>query len=202
MIYVRSEPPEDLPVSRAELKAHLRREPDDTHEDALLDAYLAAAVDHLDGRGGILGCCLVDQEWLAYADFPVPIGSGRHERGFRLELGPIRTDLTVSVQYRRAGAWLYVDPDTFWIVQERGERASVVPAPGRSWPAADAVRNAWRITFRAGFGGPEHVPPAIRAAVLLLAADLYEDRGGKSAAGLVPNATVDRLLGPYSLVTV
>lgn len=196
MIYVRSSPPDELPIAVSRFKAHLRREADDTFEDELLEAYLQAAVDHLDGRDGILGRCLVSQEWTAYADAPDP------RRGFRLELGPVRNDLLVSVRYWSAGSLLFVDPSVYRVEQEVGEQASVVLAPGRAWPLADAVRNAWQVTFTAGYGTDEHVPPAIRAAILLLAADLYGDRSGKMSANQVANPTVDRLLTPYRTVTV
>lgn len=41
------------------------------------------------------------------------------------------------------------------------------------------------------------VPPAVNAAVLLLVADLYENREAQGAAALHENRTVERLLWPY-----
>jgi len=200
MIYVRSAPPEALPVTLAELKAHLRREADETAEDLLLQSYLNGAVDHLDGRHGALGRCLVDQDWSAYAERPERLPCGRP--GFRLELGPIRNDLLVRVRYWSGGELLEVDPGHFRVEQERLEEASVVAAPGASWPSADPVRNAWRVDFTAGYGGPEAVPEALRAAILLLAADLDGDRSGKTLASLNDNPTVERLVAPYRKVTL
>ena len=48
-------------VSTADAKAHLRV--DDGEEDALIEAAVAAAVQHLDGYGGILGRALMQQDW-------------------------------------------------------------------------------------------------------------------------------------------
>lgn len=48
-------------VTLPELKAHLRV--DGTEEDAMLLAYEAAAVSHLDGWRGVLGRCILSQQW-------------------------------------------------------------------------------------------------------------------------------------------
>ncbi|TDR94200.1 head-tail connector protein [Enterovirga rhinocerotis] len=201
MIYVRSTPPALLPVTLALFKQQLRLEADESFEDLLLQSYLEAAVAHLDGRDGILGRCLVDQVWTAYAEGPVRLPCGR--AGFRLELGPVRSDLTVSVRYWAAGEYQDVDPGHYRVEQERLEEASVVLAPGASWPAAEPVRNAWRIDFVAGFGAAAAAVPApLQAAILLLATDLANDRSGKTLASLVTNPTVDRLIAPYRKVAV
>ena len=169
----------------------------------LLEAYLAAAVDHLDGRAGILGRCLLEQEWQAYADRPTyhgdrgPCGAV----GFRIDLGPVQTDAAIAIEYRQAGAWHVVDPAAILVAELPAGEAFLTPALGQSWPAADAVPNAWRITFMAGHDDVADVPAALRAAILLIASDLYGDRGGKSVASMVENPTVGRLLGPYRKVT-
>lgn len=86
---------------------------------------------------------------------------------------------------------------------------AVSPKPGFSWPSTQPTREAVRIQFRAGYASeasPEDgtgVPFAIRAAMLLMMADLYQHREsvivGTSAAEL-PNS-VRALLEPYYLGT-
>mgnify|MGYP001252269107 FL=1 len=48
-------------VGLTDLKAHLRVDVQD--EDELIQAYEAAAVSHLDGWRGVLGRCILEQEW-------------------------------------------------------------------------------------------------------------------------------------------
>ena len=86
---------------------------------------------------------------------------------------------------------------------ERADQRLVVPARGAAWPAYDFDPEAWRITFRAGYGDAgEAVPSPIRSAILLLVADLFDQRDGKVQANLVDNPTVDRLLAPFRRVAV
>lgn len=59
-------PPASLPVTLAEAKAHCRVDHDD--EDALIEAYIAAAVAHLDGWRGVLGRAIMPQTWAVTVD--------------------------------------------------------------------------------------------------------------------------------------
>lgn len=59
-------PPASLPVTLADVKAHCRVDHDD--EDAMLTAYLAAAVAHLDGWRGVLGRAIMPQTWAVTVD--------------------------------------------------------------------------------------------------------------------------------------
>lgn len=63
-------PPAALPVSLADMKAHLRVDHND--EDELIDATQEAAVAYLDGRGGILGRCIIPQVWAVDVAGPGP----------------------------------------------------------------------------------------------------------------------------------
>lgn len=59
-------PPASLPVTLAEAKAHCRVDYDD--EDAMMTAYLSAAVAHLDGWRGTLGRAIMPQTWAVTVD--------------------------------------------------------------------------------------------------------------------------------------
>lgn len=63
---VRIQAPLLMPVSLAEAKLYCRV--DGTEDDSLIASLIAAAVDHLDGRTGILGRCMVTQVWRYRAD--------------------------------------------------------------------------------------------------------------------------------------
>lgn len=52
--------PADMPVTAALIKCQL--DIDFADDDALIDAYISAAVSYLDGQGGILGRCIVNQD--------------------------------------------------------------------------------------------------------------------------------------------
>jgi uncharacterized phiE125 gp8 family phage protein len=55
-------PPTGEIVTVAEMKVHLRIV-DDTSHDAQLQAYINAAVAYLDGWRGVLGRCILAQDW-------------------------------------------------------------------------------------------------------------------------------------------
>lgn len=60
------EGPQEAAVSLSDVKRHLRVDHDD--EDALIAAYLDAAIAHLDGYSGTLGIALAPQTWRAVFD--------------------------------------------------------------------------------------------------------------------------------------
>ena len=57
------EGPQDSAVPLVDVKRHLRVDHDD--EDAIIAAYLEAAIAHLDGLSGTLGMALAPQTWRA-----------------------------------------------------------------------------------------------------------------------------------------
>jgi uncharacterized phage protein (predicted DNA packaging) len=48
---------------------------------------------------------------------------------------------------------------------------------------------------------PDEIPASVKAAILLLVGDLYENRLAQSEAKLTENRTVDRLLWPHRVFT-
>jgi uncharacterized phiE125 gp8 family phage protein len=183
--YVRLTAATPLPVTLAEAKQHLKLEPTDTEQDDLVEGLLVAAVESLDGRDGLLNRALLTQAWEAYADRPQPDDS------FVVGLGP---DPAVSRLERLVdGAWTEVPAGDYVVRPIARRRAAIIPAAGKSWPAADDVPSAWKITFQAGFGPTsDHVPAPIKAAIKIALSDLFEGREGGQ------NPTVWALVGPYS----
>ena len=173
-------------VTTAEIKKHVRAEYF-TDDDAYLEACIAAATDHVDGKDGWLGRALGTQTWdLVLDEFPCegiriplpPLQSVTYLRYVSPETG-LETDLTVNTDYQ---VDVYSEPG--WIM------------PGANgWPAIMDTINAVRVRFVAGY---ETVPPAIKQAVMLLAAHYYENRESVVLDGkptVLPQA-VDALLYP------
>lgn len=167
--------PAALPVTLAEVKAHLRvLHPD---EDAMIQSYLAAVVCELDGKDGELFRCLAPQVW----EQEIIIGPSPTA----LPLGPVNA-ATVTVEYL---------DDTGGRVPLSSSAFAVTPAAGTDdayikWLAgAPSGRTAF-VRFDAGEGAIE---PAIKAAILLLTEDLYNGRDAAPAR----ERTIANLLRPY-----
>jgi len=177
-------PPSDTPVSLSEVKGHCRVDHND--DDAVLEALLAAAVDHLDGWTGILGRCIVSQTWRQ--DFP-SFGC------MRLALGPVKSIASVTY-YDADNAQQTLSSDIYTLLTgPLGDY--VVLKPDQSWPEHYSRPDAVSVTYEAG-AEPEDVPAAIKAAILLLVAHWYENRGAAGEGGMaeLPFA-VSALIAPY-----
>lgn len=162
-------PPELLPVSLDEARGQCRVDSDE--EDLLIQTYLDAAVSHLDGYRGILGRCLITQDWRM--DLPcLP-------RVLRLPF-PDAVVTTAVFSDLEAGA-------VAWLPHE-----SLAPAV---WYSAAGWRRPASITIRAGFGpSPYHVPAAIRVAILMTVQNWFDNR----APGPVPEGAAE-LLSPFRM---
>ena len=157
-----------------------------------LEAMIAGVVSGLDGHYGELGRALLEQEWeLALDSFP--------PSAICLPLPPLLS--VESVKYvDPEGVQQTMEPAGYTV--EPGEHGFAMPVHGTRWPATRAQPLAVRVRFKAGYGSTgDKVPAAIRSAILLRVADLFENREssivGKSVA---PNPTSDLLLFPFKLV--
>ncbi|MCA0401296.1 MAG: phage head-tail connector protein [Proteobacteria bacterium] len=180
---VRVEGPAIAPVTLAELKAHLRIDFDD--EDAPLAVYLAAAVAHFDGWSGVLGRCLINQQWRI--DFPAfPCGGVLALPFPDVSLAAIAYSDAVDVDQALAAS-------AYRLVQLRGGAVLALKS-GATWPETAARPDAVRVTFTAGFGAAApDVPASIRTAIMLRAGDLYLKREDSSKTG----GLVETLISPY-----
>lgn len=190
--------PPDPVVTLEQAKAHLKVDADD--EDVLIEAYVAAATGHIDGPDGWLGRALGAQVLEARCD----AGCGSV---IRLPFRPIIE--LVSVSYLDgSGVEQMADLDAFDL---RGCDLAPV-ASSWPWAAGSSRAEAVRVRYRAGYpddpSGSEPrstLPPAIRAAILLMIGDLYRNRSTASiglSAGMVPmSTTVENLLAPFRVFT-
>jgi len=179
-------PPAVEPITLAEARAHLRVT--HTDEDALIGVLISAARQHVER---VTGLGLINQTWEVALDaFP--------DGPIRLTKAPIAS--VSSVEYLdEAGAPEAVDPADL-VLDNRRRPGWVSSSSG--WPIAQAdTFNAVRVRYVVGFGADGAAVPAdLRAAILLILGDLFENRQGQQEAALVPNATVDALLWPHRLV--
>lgn len=178
---VRVVPPAELPVSLDEFKRHLRV--DFADDDALLNALLAAAVDYLDGWTGVLGRCMVTQQW-------------RIARGvwFNPLALPFPGVTAASIVYAdTAGTDQTIAASLYELVEDAGaariEFKSGFAAPALQPDRADAIR----VTLTAGYGAASAVPAALKLAVQMLAARWYE----AGAVDAARPAGIDDLIAPF-----
>lgn len=180
-------PPAADPVTLAEAKAQVGvTEPD---WDRMLDGMIGAATAHLDGYGGILGRCLVEQVWRQ--DF-------RTWGALHLPF-PDARDVTVSFRDAQ-GAAQDVDPGAHWI---DGDAAGPVVRFRSGWacPGLDGDGPApVAVTFTAGYGAPHQVPASIRAAILMHVAGLFANREGLAETDVITTRAYRDLIAPHRAV--
>ena len=177
-------PPEPL-VPLDEAKLHLRVDFDD--DDALIEGAIAAVSAAIDGPDGWLGRA-IGLQTLEY-------------RGDPFGLDPIRLPCPPLIEVEQVS---YLDTTGAEQVVPAASYgwsgAGLAPAWGMIWPTARWTDEAVRVRYTAGY---EIVPPAIRAALLLMIGDLYDNRatvetGVRAAAVSIPmSTTVDALLSPF-----
>ena len=173
MTLLRATAPATLPLSLAEVKAHLRV--DFADDDSLIGGLLAAAVAYVDGTG-VLGRAMITQDWAQW----VNQSPGR----VRLEMGPFQS--LVSVQYYDADGVLQTATLADFETWLSHDHVICKPKDDHEWPNADTRPDAIKITYRAGFGDDAaDVPQTIKQAMLMLIAHWYERRESASEDRLV-----------------
>lgn len=186
--------PAETPITLAEAKAHCRVDgPDD---DALISSLIDAVTQHLDGRRGYLGRCLVMQSWeYRLACFP---DCGIIE----LPLPPLQS--IASVKYiDDAGNEQTLVENTDYIVDNATYYGQVRRAFDAIWPVPRLEDYAVRVIFSAGFGDAAAVPQPIKSAMLMIIEQLYDKRGDNDDAPMITIPAAARwLLGPYRIEPV
>lgn len=182
--------PAAFPVSVEEARTQCRVDSND--EDQLLQIYIEAATAHLDGYTGTLGRALITQTWEMFLD-------AFEDGSLTIPLAPIIS--VTSVEYMVDGTY------TTWASSGNYTSSVVAPfgviTPVNDWPEPDEITNAVRVTFTAGYGATAaSVPAPIRAAILIMVADMYENRSAKLDETMPENPTVARLLWPYRHMNV
>ena len=184
--------PAEAPVSLGEAKAHLNVDHDD--DDTLITSLVGAAVAHLDGHAGVLGRCLVNQQWRQdYRDW---------HWFHRL---PFPDVSAVTVKYQDAdNQEQTVSSALYELIEDaRGALVSfrdVFTKPG----LYDDMIAPVNITLTAGFGAADDVPQALKQAILLLVGHWYENREAVNIGNITTELpmAVNALISPFRRVSV
>ncbi|WP_406871618.1 head-tail connector protein [Aminobacter sp. P9b] len=179
---VRTAAPASTPISVAEAKSHLRIDISD--DDGLIEAYIAAAVDHLDGWSGILGRALVTQSWRQ--DFA---GFGC----LRLPLGPVAS--ITEIKYFDDDNVQQTLANTVYTHLSDALGTYVALKPDQVWPSSYSRPDAVSITYAAGSAAAD-VPPALKAAIFLMVGNWYANRETTTET-----AMTELPIGAYALMS-
>lgn len=189
---VQTAAPAATPVSLAEAKAHLRVDFDD--DDTLISALIDSVTAHLDGRDGVLGRALVTQTWRADFD-------GFASR-IDLPLHPVAS--IVSVTYVDGAGATQTLSTTIYGFGQDSLGGYIYLKADQTWPDVADRPDAVSVTFIAGVAADDPALAGIRAAMLMMIGDLYENRESAvvgASSSVVPMApSVWALLRPYRRV--
>lgn len=183
-------PPATTPVSLAEAKRHCRAF-DGTDEDDDFTAAIAAATEYLDGYTGILGRCMIEQEWAV--DAP---------RWYDCVALPFPNVSAVVVTYMDANDEEQTVSDSLYELVERARGTEIRFKTEFTAPAlADDTAEPITYTMTVGYGATAaNVPGPLKQAIKILVAHFYDI--GREAVSLegtpqeVP-FTVAALIAPY-----
>lgn len=183
--------PAGLPVALADAKRHLRVEHGE--DDPLISTLIEAATSHLDGWAGILGRCLINQQWaVQMPGFPAV------DPTLRLPF-PDVTAATVSYRDEAGASQTVPSGDILLLNDSLGGAVWRLPESG--WPATASRPDAVTVTFTAGYGAtPESVPAPIRTAILMIVGDLYKNREAQVSERMRDNPFLAMTLAPYRRV--
>jgi uncharacterized phiE125 gp8 family phage protein len=174
----------DLPVSVEDAVSHVNAQ--GVGDDALIELFIGAAAAQV---GLILGRALVTQTWRQDFD--------GFDDELRLPLGPLSS--VTHVKYYDGDGALQTLSSSVYVSRADESGSYLMLAPNQSWPSAADRDDAVQVTFVVGTAAAS-VPPAIKAAILLMVGDLYAFRETVQEGTMtsVPmSTTVDKLIAPY-----
>lgn len=221
MTWAVTTPPSEEPISLADAKTHLRVR--STAEDTLIEIWIATARAHIED---VCERALMPQQWTltrdafprlsACGDYLSPLVLGALARRplagrtsgetlahpLAIELpGGVVTGVT-SFEYEDVSGDTQTLTEGTYEFSKNKRRALVLPTLGSVWPDTFDGPDCVRITYNVGYDDAASVPAPIRAALLLMLGDLYENRKANTTEAAImvaiENPTVDRLLRPYS----
>lgn len=179
------EPPQQQPVQLSELKAHANIDFDD--DDFILETYLKAAINHLDGWTGILGRAIINQKYQIVIEEP----------SLKCINIPFDNVKNIVISSKKENGETVVIPAEKYRVIETILRTEI------RFVSNECFQSPLVISFVTGYGDDASATPApIKVAILLLACTWYEQREATSSVQhtKLPYA-VDALIAPYRRVT-
>lgn len=173
-----------LPITLELLKAQLRVDTPD--EDVLLQFYLDAAVEQLDGPEGILGRAIGTQTWeLLMDEFP--------DGPMAFPIPPLQA--VTSVKYLDAQGVERTVPQNEYAVDVLSSPGWLIPAD--SWPEVFGTPNAVTVRFVAGY---VNTPARLQLAIAMLVADMMANREATIDRRLQRNRMLYDMLLPFKQV--
>ena len=178
--------PASTPVSLAEAKDHLRITTSD--HDARITQAIAAATDW--AQRYTRRQFVTASYSLTFDAFPCGLDA--------LELPRSPLVSVASVAYvDTAGNTQTLTAGDEYTVLITGVVGQIVPAYSKAWPNTRLQRDGVTVVFTSGYGAASAVPEAIRSAVLMRVADLFENPDASSVDKLSENRTAGMLLDSY-----
>lgn len=185
--------PTEEPVELREAKIHMRLEEGETIEDEYIEGIIIkAAREYVET---ITARAFLDQTWSYYLD--------EWPKGREILIPYPNLIWTVAdsyIKYTDSDDTETTMPTTDYVIDTDRKPGRIVLAYGETWPSATLhPRNPIRIYYDCGWTDPENVPAMLKAAILLVTSDMYENREptliGVSAQTL---KTLDRILDNYT----
>lgn len=184
---VQTAAPASEPITLTEAKLHLRV--DTSADDALITSLIEAA------RQAAESFCarqFVTATWQYTLDaFP-------EDDTINLPRPPLQSVTTLKY-VDTAGATQTLSASKYTVDTSKFV-GRIVPAYGESWPSTYGHIEDVEVTYVAGYGAAAAVPEAIKAAIKLLVADMYEHREAGTEGRVESNPTVERLLWAYRVL--
>lgn len=181
MILTRVSAPAPI-LSIDEAREHLRRsEPDDV---PLIETLIAAVSNHLDGPYGILGRCIMAQQWtVRLSSWSVPL------------VLPVEPVTQAAISYVDASGVSVSLAAEHWQLEAPAASAPHL-VPVDAWPVLGAAR--WPVTLTLTCGGAA-APADIAVAAKMLLGHWYEHREAVVVGAITAELPMacDALLAPY-----
>jgi uncharacterized phiE125 gp8 family phage protein len=179
-------PPTERAVSLNEARRHLRIE--DTDQDDLIRAYIEAAEQSLSYVGRAFKPASYALDIYGWA--------GTH---IELPMPPLRSVTAVKAPGTN-GTLATVDPSNYTVATTSEGRGVLLTSTAYVWPPYSSGWVSASVEFTAGY---DTVPSNLRAAILLVAGTLFENRSGASPVPMtkLPYG-IDALVGPLRDLTM
>lgn len=177
-------PPTISPITRDELKEHLRIDASNTSEDDFIDTIISASTDYFQQRSWRQ---LITATYTQYFDeFPAT--------GFELKKPPLQS--VESIKYDDLADNEQTLSTSVYQVDTFSQIGRVVLVEGESFPSTFDKINAVRVEYKAGYGdATDDVPDLIKSTIKLIAAWMFENRDLVRVTNSVSEIPIPEALG-------
>lgn len=189
-----------FPVDLDLAKAHLLI--DHAADDVLIEQILGAATKYAEqfcNRG------FVEQEWQAlFPAWPTqPCGAPPRDVYLELSRGNLFDAALVEVEYVDSTGAVQTLDDSVYLIDDASVPGRIRLAPDQSWPELQSRWDAVRVTYTVGWDADD-VPEPIKQAILLLIAQMYENRTPEVTGTIVSpiQFSFEALLSTYRIVSI